>query len=196
MLNFENFKDIYGLSKDISHVELSSFFNEFESKQYKKNDILLHSGTERTFVFLVIKGLIGKFKLAENGEKKLFEIYPEENAVLNLDMIISGTPSEFSFEALEESTVLIGDLEQIQYLLRSIYPNLNSNLYHFYRKLLINAQKKIELFVYWSPKERFKIFLKEYPNLINRIADKYIASFLGIHPVTFSRLKKQVLMEK
>lgn len=198
MLNFESFKNIYGLKDDISIEEMTSYFSKGEVKHFRKKEVLLEVGSRKNLIFVVVNGLLGKFKLMDSGENKIFDVYPENHVVFNFDMIFTGEPAKFSIEAMEDTTVLLGDFDYLADLIVSMntsYPSLHDNLYHLYQKLFFEAHKKIEQFVFLSPKERYLNFIKENPDLTNRISDKHIAGLLGIHPVTFSRLKKQILYE-
>ena len=55
------------------------------------------------------------------------------------------------------------------------------------KKLLNRMYERLESFILYSPEERFQIFIETHPDLCERIPDKYLASFLGITPVSFEQ---------
>lgn len=58
------------------------------------------------------------------------------------------------------------------------------------------AFQRIESFVFLSPEERYKKYVKDYPNVIDRAPDKYIANVLGITPVSLSRIRTRIASKK
>ena len=59
-------------------------------------------------------------------------------------------------------------------------------------KLLNRMYERLESFILYTPEERFQHLLETRPDLCERIPDKYLASFLGITPVSLSRIKKRL----
>ena len=60
------------------------------------------------------------------------------------------------------------------------------------KRLLNRMYERLESFILYSPEERFQHLLETHPDLCERIPDKYLASFLGITPVSLSRIKKRL----
>lgn len=97
--------------------------------------------------------------------------------------------SYINMEVLEDSTVLCIPSDFLAKILAE-YPEL---LYTYNQLLITSLEyhwKMKSLLCQSTAMDRYKWFLKEYPGLINRISNKYIASFLGITPVTLSRLRR------
>jgi CRP-like cAMP-binding protein len=192
-IDFEEFKKIYGLNNDASTEEIASFFNVCEIKDYKKKQKLIEAGTKTNLAFYVIKGLVGKFIFRENGDKILYEIYAENYIIFNSSLILNEGASNFFFEAMEKTTVLAGDFEYFDKLAKTEFATLNQQREFIYRKLFKDAHDRIETLIILEPEERVKNFMENNPELINRVPDKHIASLLGLHPVSLSRIKKRIL---
>ena len=107
---------------------------------------------------------------------------------------LNASSAMLSIEALTDSEILCIPIESIRELLKE-----NIFLLQIYNRFLANALER-----HWeiknilhkqTAKERYQWFLEAYPGLIDRVSNKHIASFLGMTPVTLSRLRR-VLREK
>ena len=63
---------------------------------------------------------------------------------------------------------------------------------YVFQKMMRHQLARVESFVLNSPEERYLKYIKDYPDLINRVPDKYIAHVLGITPVSLSRIRKRI----
>jgi hypothetical protein len=60
------------------------------------------------------------------------------------------------------------------------------------RKFLLEAKERIESFVLFTPEQRYVKYIEDFPDMYNRVPDKYIAHVLGITPVSLSRIRKRI----
>ena len=107
------------------------------------------------------------------------------------------SPPIFFIEALEPTKVYTIDYEA--YCRR--WPQKTPDIFELNRmrilgkRILKQAFQRVESFVLLSPEERYLKYLKDYPNVIDRAPDKYIAHVLGITPVSLSRIRKSYRYE-
>jgi hypothetical protein len=64
------------------------------------------------------------------------------------------------------------------------------------KSIMKQAFQRVESFVFLSPEERYQKYIQDYPNVINRAPDKYIANVLGITAVSLSRIKGRIASKK
>jgi len=64
------------------------------------------------------------------------------------------------------------------------------------KRLMKQAFQRIGSFVFLTPEERYKKYIKDYPNVVNRAPNKYIAHVLGITPTSLSRIRKRIATKK
>lgn len=106
-----------------------------------------------------------------------------------------GSPSQICIEALEDSEMISVPLSILESLL-----GRNMELMTLYNRLLRDALKthweSKTVLVQYTAVERYQWFLKSYPGLIERVNHKYIASFLGMSPVSLSRTRRVVREQK
>ena len=104
------------------------------------------------------------------------------------------SPSLFYIEALEPTQLLTFDYEQLQRWERN--PDFAYRINHFFRRLaeyLIGCyDDRVASFVLQSPEERYLTLFRQRPELFQRISQQYIANYLGITPVSLSRIRKRI----
>jgi hypothetical protein len=97
---------------------------------------------------------------------------------------------------LEKTKVYFTDLKTFQDINTSDSDILKIDNGNFGRQILKQAFQRIDSFVFLSPEKRYIQYLKDNPNIINRVPDKYIANVLGITPVSLSRIRKRISKKK
>lgn len=158
-------------------------------KEYKKGDILLSEGEQAIDCYFVMEGMIRTYYL-EDGEKKTTEFYTELETI-NPVSYIKKEPSEYYIEALEDSIVALGNEERNKQLLMNV-PRLGEMLLKMNGDLIVENQIELDDFKKMSPEERYKTLLKTRSDLIQRVPQYHLASYLGITPVSLSRMRKRL----
>lgn len=161
----------------------------FEIKDFKKHEIILNTGEICNNLYFVEKGLLRTFHINANGSEFTRLIVPENKFCTILISFQEKIASPATIEALENTRVYVINKENFEkFTLQS------TNAKAFYLKILEDFQnfqiKRIEFLTSYSPQEKTKIFLQEYPDLEPRLTDKVIASYLQITPETYCRSKK------
>lgn len=101
-------------------------------------------------------------------------------------------PSDYFIKALEHSRFLRIERNAFFGLLER-YQEMNTWVRDASIQLLIGSVNREKELLSLSPRERYQLFLKRSPHLTHKVPQKYIASYLGITPETYSRLRKQKL---
>jgi len=145
-------------------------------------------------IFFVVSGLFKAYYLDNEGGEVIINFYKEYDISGNWYSTLLGESSKLCIEAIEPSFIIQVDIAEIDKL---VYNNLN--LLRVYNDIL--KEKLIKsLHNIWDnmnekPEARYLKLLKEKPDLINRVPQKQIASYLGITPVSLSRIKKRILQQ-
>jgi CRP-like cAMP-binding protein len=175
---------------DFNHSELEIIMPYFENKKFKKKTILLNVGTVSNEVFYIIKGCI-RLYCEKDGEELSTYFFTENMFAGSYDSFLSRKPSKVAIETLEECEVLVLNHES-QERLYEIFPKMNE----FIRKAIeLRFVLLHDLFISYllnSPEERYLTLLNDRPELLKRIPQHQIASFLGITPVSLSRIRNRV----
>jgi CRP-like cAMP-binding protein len=167
--------------------EMQELLTYCEFRQCEKKEILLNEGEVDNYLSLVVKGLVIKYVKIGKGEN-ILQLATEGHVV----------HSEISFLTRQPSPVVVQCLEPS--LLVSIsYENMERALENFAQGETLGRKimewmyiKKDERRYNWqskSTKQRFLDYIENHPHMLQRIPQKYLASYLHIKPETFSRLK-------
>jgi CRP-like cAMP-binding protein len=145
----------------------------------------------RKFAF-VISGLFRYVYINEKGYEFTKGIITKHSFISSYSSMISDSPSHFYIEALEDSEILIIPYDKWKLLLEkdTFWIKL---LLKFVEKGFKTKEKRERELLLLNAETRYLNFLKEFPDLENRISQSIIASYLGIQPESLSRIKKNIL---
>ena len=171
---------------------LYNLLRNLNSKTFEKGEIIINEGDKMKNVFFIRKGLVRSYLKNYKYEEITFQLFAERQIFGNVHTILFNEPSKFTFETMENTKVYFTDLKTFQDLTASNSEFLKMDNGNFGRQILKQAFQRIDSFVFLSPEKRYQQYLKDFPNIINRVPDKYIANVLGITPVSLSRIRKRI----
>lgn len=179
---------------DIDEKEISSILDNCTFKEIKKNQFLLRENEYCKHSFFVEKGLLKQFSIDEKGREHILSFAPETWFVTDRESAYLNRPSIYFIQALEDSKVVIIDEEFFGSLSQKIpgFTDFNNRLLH---KHILNLQNRINLLLSASAKARYLQFIAMYPNLLLRVPQTMIASYLGITPESLSRVRRELTRE-
>ncbi len=182
--------NIFRQFTDFNDSELEIIMPYFVVKDFKKKTTLLNVGMVSNEVFYLINGCI-RLYCEKDGEELSTYFFTENMFAGSYDSYLSRKPSKVAIETLEESKVFVLTHEA-QEELYLVFPKMNE----FIRKAIEQRFVLLhDLFISYllnSPEERYLMLLKERPYLLQRIPQHQIASFLGVTPVSLSRIRNRV----
>ena len=177
------------------HIQLDSneetyFLSLIQEKTIRKKELLLQQGEVCKTENYLLSGCMRTFTLNEQGEEQTVQFGIEDWWVGDLYSFLTQTPASYSIEALEDTVVAQITKENLDRLYQQV-PKFD----RFFRLILQNAfiaqQDRIHRSLSLSAEERYEDFSSKYPQLEQRVAQKHIASYLGITPVFLSMLRRK-----
>jgi CRP-like cAMP-binding protein len=175
---------------DLNSEEKQAIIEAFPIETFKKETILLNEGQIAKDAFVVIKGCIRKYSILD-GEELTSEFYTEFQSAVNFDSMANKNPSKYYFSCTEDTTVAIMNTEKENNLYKK-YPHFGEVCRVEMEKILGDNQETFSTYKNASPKERYLNLLKNRPELVQRVPQYQIASYLGIKPETLSRIRKKI----
>lgn len=166
------------------------------AKSVKKGELIIHAGNTKKEIFFIRKGLFRSYLINDKAEEITFQLYPENSIVGNVHAVVFNEPSKFIYQALEDSKVYYVDYSAFSKMATKNPRFLEMNRMFLGPRIIKQSFQRVESFVFLSPEERYKKYAKDYPNVINRAPDKYIAHVLGITPVSLSRIRNRIANKK
>lgn len=188
------FEHIYALMNGLvsfSEKEKQLFESAWSFKQIPKNHLLVKEGQIAQELYFINSGLLRLYYQKES-EFITGYIFREGLFASSHDSFLQQQPSMQFLESLEPCELLSISFEKMEELYRTI-PQMNVLTRKVAEQRFINAQRILSSFLLDSPEERYRKFAAQNNDLFLRIPHHIIASYLGITPVSLSRIRKRIL---
>ena len=170
--------------------EFSVLLNIFELKKYKKNAHIVGPVEENNSIFFIISGLVRYYYLTEDG-KEWNRAFISKNMMSTSFSKDFGWIEPYGIQAIEDTDVLIADFFDFQLLFED-----NPMIERLQRKLtediLIKKINREHSFLQGSANKRYTDFVKQHPEVFQRITQYHLASYLGITEASLSRIVGKV----
>ena len=187
---YNRLRQVFHETIPISDEDWALLRERISALKVKKREQLVGFGDVAREIFCIDEGLLRLYGVKEGEEKTLF-FFKEGMVASSLDSLLSGAPSQLILEALEDTQLMV--------LRHSDFQELAMQSAYFPKLALALTQARLSYvlsffssFVLDSPEERYRKFVDTHPDLIQRIPQHIIASFLGVTPVSLSRIRKRV----
>lgn len=160
-------------------------------KNYKKGDILLKEGDTCKHSFFVEKGLLRSYMLDESGKEHVIQFAPEDWFIVDRSSVYFNDLSESYIEAIEDTDVVLVSEDFICNASEAsaVFSRFKDKLLHNHIRQM---QKRINLLLSATAEKRYLSFIEMYPDLLLRVPQWMIASYLGITPESLSRVRKEL----
>lgn len=175
---------------NLSDSELEKLTVDVPVATYKKGTILLHQGEVPDKCYFVLKGCVRQYAVYENGIEHTYNFFTEEQSVTIFNQHTTDRSSKYSLSCLEDCTLVVGDLatEQAAY---DMHPVLEVMTRKMMQEDMGAMRDDFSSFISSTPEERFHALMEKRPELIDRVPQYQLASYLGIKPESLSRIKKR-----
>jgi CRP-like cAMP-binding protein len=161
----------------------------FVPKKLRKRQYLLQEGDVCRYQAFVEKGMLRSYTTDEKGAEHILQFASEGWWIADLSSYLTGDPSRFNIEALEDAELLLLSKPHWEELMQKV-PKLE----HYFRILvqnhLIATQKRLMQSLSETAEEKYLQFTRTYPECLQRVPQHMIASYLGVTRETLSRLRK------
>ncbi len=195
MIDFEKLKHVFPFFQELSTDDVFNFLEHTRIVKLNAGDIFLKQGSRKSNIYFVKQGLIRSFLVNEKGEEITNRIRYENQAMSCYEIDMLNEPSRFNLQALEPTELIVMDVKTMQQIVHG-NPKLEPGLRFFVNSSLVEALSAVDDFMLLSAEQRYLKFIKEHPELLNRIPNKYIANVLGITPQSLSRIRKRIATKK
>ncbi len=178
---------------DLSLEEFQELVAMTESRQFEKREIITNVGEVEQCMYFIASGLVRKYFL--KGKTEIITHIVKEGGIIGSgESFLTGTPSRYFIETLEPTTAFSISREKLEKLYSSSKKYEKMGRIVTTQFFLVQEMRAMDNIRY-STRERFVRFMKENTDLLSRVPQKYLASYLNIKPETFSRLK-HLMLEK
>lgn len=163
-----------------------------EVQTFKAKTILLKEGDVCTQSYFVTKGILRSYTIDENGVEHVVSFACPEWWIADMYSYLSQRPGQIFIEVNEDAEVMILTKENQERLYTEV-PKME----RFFRILIENSlianQKRMLNNLTFTAEARYDIFTKKFHSILPYLPQKQIASYIGVTPEFFSRMKAKLL---
>jgi CRP-like cAMP-binding protein len=186
----EKFVNYFSRISTLSSEESEAILTSMQTKAFKKGEYLLKEGQISANTYFVLEGCIREYILLD-GEEKTTNFFSEEQWAISLNSLSPKKKTSQNWVCMEDTTVVVGNEQQAQELFER-FPRFET----ISRTIMENAfaEQKEALTSYYTdtPEQRYLKLLKSRPELVQRIPQYYLASYIGVKPESLSRIRKRI----
>lgn len=174
-----------------------SFFDRYfhqakwKTRTVKKNELIQEAGRVSSKMYYVKSGLLRSYTIDDNGKVHIYTFVPEGWVVSDLESDLFHKPSDLYIDAIED-TVIVEINELTTSWLTQLDEKDKAEIIHVLYKRVAVLQRRVLLLMSATAMQRYEHFIDTYPQLINRVPLKMIASYLGITPEALSNIRSKM----
>jgi len=163
----------------------------FIPKKIRKRQYILQQGDVSKYSVFVEKGLLRSYLIDEKGTELIMQFAPEGWWIGDMYSSFTGEISEYNIDAIEDTETLLLPNAAYEQLMQQ------APVFERYFRLLVQnsfiaLQRRFKGNIVLNAEEKYKNFMGLYPNIVQRVPQHHIASFLGITPESLSRIRRQM----
>jgi CRP-like cAMP-binding protein len=167
----------------------AQFQDSFVEFEIPSKTVLLHDGEISSHIYIIKKGCLRQW-FNKDGKDITLQFFFENQPVASIDSFLSNQPSLFTIESIEPSTIVSINKETFEKL-HKIYPQFKERFNEYLFQRFRNYAQLFLSRIKDTPKERYEELVKNQPEIIKRVPQHYIASYLGITPISLSRIRNR-----
>ena len=175
----------------VKNDELDKMMNHIVFEEVPSGTILLWEGDIASKLFIVIHGCLRTYLIKRNGTEITAQFFIENQMVASFESAFMKIPSRFYIETIEDSTLGVVQIDQLKDMFFKS-PAKKDYFIRFLMSRLVHYMNHHASFILDSPEERYMKLIDTNPELESRIPKQYLASYLGITPVSLSRIRTRI----
>jgi CRP-like cAMP-binding protein len=174
----------------LTDEEAAAIAETMNIQHYKKGTVLLKEGQVSMEAYFVLEGCVRQYYLVD-GEEKTNNFFTEEQWVISITSMTQKVPSGHFMECCLDSTLVVGNREKEEYLYKR-FPKLESVSRKVMEKVFAEQQEIMASYSTDTPEQRYLKLMKSRPDLLQKIPQYHIASYIGVKPESLSRIRKRI----
>lgn len=175
--------------------QLEPYWNDvsglFKLKKVPVKTTLLESGETSKYMFMVSAGCLRIFMIKGDGTEVTVQFFFEKQMVASIESAFTGKPGRMYLESIEDCEIIMIRLRDFREIFMK-YDALKELPLRFLQKRLLYYMDLYTSFIMNTPEERYIKLTEENPGITERVPHYYIATYLGITPVSLSRIRSRL----
>ena len=172
--------------------ELAVIRTYLKPKKLRKKQYLLQEGDVCKFIAFVEKGSLRSYSIDEKGVERIIQFALEGWTISDLYSFLTSEPATYNIDALEDAELILISKTAHEELLQ-ILPKYETWIRIQVTGAYIAMQRRLTSIISLSLEERYASFTSIYPEIVQRVPQHMIASYMGLTPETLSRVRKKMV---
>lgn len=173
----------------LGDTELDSIACRFSRKAVKKGGHLLREGQICKDIIFVQQGCLRLYNISNDIETSVWFSF-EHNSAIEIASFISEEPTSYFIQAIEDSEILLLPKTELNKLYHD-YPKMQEMMKNFLEDVVLNLINRFTALQRDTAEKRY-IDLLSKPAYLQKIPQKYLASFIGVTPTSLSRIRRKI----
>ncbi len=182
--------DYFNSITPLTKEEAGAIAETMNIQTFPKGHILLRQGEISYEAYFVLKGCVRQYYLAE-GEDRTVNFFSENQWVISMTSFAGQQPSNHFMECCEETILVVGNREKEEYLYNN-FPRLEGISRKVMERVFAEQQELMGAYFTDSPEQRYVKLRDSRPDLVQRLPQYLLASYIGIQPESLSRIRKRL----
>lgn len=184
-----------GKLPNLAQEDIDSFLNITTYVHKENKEVIINSGNKFKKVFLILKGTVRGYLINEKGMEKNTLIRSDGIFVADVKRLFNNEIQKSTFEAIGEIHVLLFNYNDFETLAKNS-PGIMQLYLRILKEAVIRLTYRVESLITMTSEERYLDLLKLNPKFLGKAYDKHVANYLGITPVSLSRIIKRLKENK
>lgn len=188
---YERFFQKFNEKVPLTQAEQELIKHYLKPKKLRKKQYLLQEEDVCKFIAFVEKGVLRSYSVNEKGIESIIQFAPEGWTIADLYSFLTGEPATYNIDALEDAELVLISKTAHEALLKEL-PK-----YETYTRLQVTGayiamQRRLTSIISLPLEERYAAFMALYPDIMQRVPQHMIASYMGVTPETLSRVRRRL----
>lgn len=171
----------------LTKKDIDSFLRITSYKAKENKEIIIQKGCSSKKAFFILKGAVKGYLTDKDETENIILLRGEGYFVGDAKKLFKDDFQRYTYEAIQKTHILFFDYSDFEALVNQ-NPNIMKWLGNLLKEIIIMQNYRIETFISMTAKERYLSLIEINPNFLEKVYAKYIADFLGITPVSLSRI--------
>lgn len=177
----------------LTEDEVQILVDNTQLRRYAKGHLFQREGDAMAFSYLLLRGCVREYRLVD-AEEKTTAIYTEGEVLNSFVDMENPAPSAHYLECVEECTLALCGKDLESHLI-SLIPRLETLMRKEMEKINLASHAAFSRYISTTPKERYQYLQEHRPDLLQRVPQHQIASYIGVSAETLSRIRKRMARE-
>lgn len=188
---FESIDNYVSRCLDLRSADIDFFHSILKPVSLKKKAWLLREGDVDEYEAFVVKGCLRKYCIDDDGSEIVLQFAVEDWWIGDMASFVTQTPAQVNIQALEDSELLLIHHDDKEALFQQV-PAFERMFRLMVQRSLVVLQERFVATLAQPADLRYQAFLEKYPDIVRRVPQHFIASYLGISPEFLSRVRSRM----